>query len=102
MKLYSDGFYTIVAEGRDDAVKLLLKQEFVEKECIDELQEVDPDKKKMWFPIDELPEQYHDEEKYPKENKYGEYVGVKITLREAMQYCKDKPPFVIGVSSELV
>ncbi len=65
--------------------------------------QIDPDIKKMWFPVDKLPEEYHNEEKYPRKDWCGEYIGVEITLTEALKYKqKEKLPFVICISSDLM
>ena len=100
-QVYSDDYYTVVAENRDDAVKLFVYQELTDEEGLEYIREIDPDKKKMWFPLDELPEEYHNEEKYPGKDWRGEYTGVEITLTEAMKYSKEEIPYVICVSSEL-
>lgn len=103
MKIYSDDYYTVVAKDREQAIKYFIDNEFTDEECLNEIHEVNPDKKKMWFPINELPEEYHNEIKYPQKDWCGEYIGVQITLAEALRYRKEeKPPFVICVSSELM
>lgn len=102
MKFYSDDYYTVVAENREEATMFFIKQDLTDEDGLSELREIDPDKNKMWFPLDELPEKYHDEEKYPTKNWCGQYVGVELTLREAAQYRQEKPPYIISVSSELV
>lgn len=100
-KVFSDDYYTVVAESREQAVQFFLDQELTDGEGIEYIEEVDPDKKTMFFPLDELPEEFHDEKKYPREDWCGHYVGVKITLTEAMKYSKEEAPYIICVSSEL-
>ncbi|GBF35430.1 hypothetical protein DCCM_4557 [Desulfocucumis palustris] len=102
MKFYSDDYYTVVAKNRKEAVKFFITEKLTDEEGLDEIQEINPEKKKMLFPVDELPEQYHDEEMYPRKNLFGEYLGVEITLQEAVQYHKEKPPYIISMSSELM
>lgn len=102
MKIYSDDYYTVVAKCRKEAVKFFIDQELTDEEGLEEIREIDPDKKKMWFPLNELPGEYHNEDKHPRESWCGEYIGVEITLAEALKYSQKKPPFIISVSSELV
>ena len=102
MKVFSDDYYTVVAENLSAAIKFFLDQDLTDQEGLEEIREINPDKKKMWFPVNELPEEYHNEEKYPRKNWCGEYTGVEITLTEAMRYRTDKPPYIISVSSELM
>lgn len=79
-KVFSDDYYTVVAESKEQAVQFFIDQELTDEEGIEYIEEVDPDKKTMLFPVDELPEEYHDEEKYPRENWCGYYEGVSISL----------------------
>lgn len=102
-KVYSDGYFTVVAESKDDAIQFFLKDQLTDEEGLEEIIKIDPGAKKMWFPVDELPEQYHDEEKYPRKNWANEYVGVEITLTEAMKYRKEESlPYIICVSSDVM
>ena len=102
MKFYSDDYHTVVAKDQEEAIKFFIDQKLTDEEGIEEIREINPYKKKMWFPLDQLPEEYHDEGKYPRQNWFGEYIGVEITLAEALKYSKEKPPFVISISSELM
>lgn len=98
MKVFSDDYQTVVARDIDEAEELLLSNDG-EYEC--DLEEVDPEKKTMYFPLDELPQEYHDKTKYPISNVYG-YVGVEITLAEAMRYTKNEPPYILSISGDLL
>ena len=49
MKIYSDDYYTVVAKCRKEAVKFFIDQELTDEEGLEEIREIDPDKKKMWF-----------------------------------------------------
>lgn len=102
MKVYSDDYYSVVAENLEQAKRFFLDQELTDEEALDEIREINPDKRKVWFPVNELPEQYHDQNKYPQQDWCGEYIGVELTLTEAMQYHTENPPYVISVSSDLV
>lgn len=102
MKVYSDDYVTIVASNKEEAAKTCFEQELGDADIIDYLEEIDVDKEKMWFPVDELPEEYHDEEKYPRKKWFEEYVAVKITLREAIKYSKEKPPYILCISASLM
>jgi len=102
MKFFSDGYVTIVAKSKKEAVQLYLEQDFGDEETIEFLEEIDPTRKTMLFPIDELPKKYYDEDKYPRKDWCGLYIGVEIPLIEAMKYKKEKPPYVLCVSSDLV
>lgn len=97
-----DGYYKIAAESKEQAEKLAEDEELIDDidECV--IEEVEPSKHKMWFPVEELPEEYHDESKYPRKNWCGEYTGVEITLSEAVENIKEDPPYVLSISSELV
>jgi hypothetical protein len=102
-KIFCDDYFTVVAETKEDAIRFFLNQELTDEDGLEDIREVNPDKKKMWFPVDELPEQYHDEQKYPRKNWCGQYVGVEITLTEAMKYRKPEPlPYIICASSDVV
>mgnify|MGYP006894386954 CR=1 FL=1 len=100
MKIFGNDYCTIVAETQEQAEKLF--EEELGDLPEDGLRAVDGSKRKMWFPIDELPERYHDETKHPRRDWHGEYTGVEITLSEAMRFRKDKPPYMLSVSSDLV
>jgi hypothetical protein len=54
------------------------------------------EKRKMWFPIEWLPEEYHKE---PYKNFNG--LCVEVPLVVAMKYRTDKLPYVLSVSSDL-
>ena len=101
MKVFGDDYYTVVAGTEQQAIDLLVSLEYISEEDKHQMWEVDPNKKKMWFPVDELPEQYHVEEKYQRKNWCGMYEGVEITLQEAMQYRNEKIPYIICISSDL-
>lgn len=100
MKIFGDDYYTIVAETKEQAEGLFLKEELGDLEET-ELIEINGDKRHMWFAVDDLPEKYHDKEKYPRKDWCGMYIGVKITLNEAMKYREEKPPYILSVSSDL-
>lgn len=103
LKVFSDDYYTVVARNKQEAIDFYMSQELgYDDEIKESVYEVDPGKKTMLFPVDELPAKYHDEEKYPRKDWCGEYIGVAITLAEAMQYRKEKPPYIICVSSDVV
>jgi len=101
MKIFSDDYFTIVAESKEQAEQFY---EEVIGELDDgvELEEVDRSIKTMLYPVDKLPEQYHDESKYPREEWANEYIGVKITLNEAMKFRKEEPPYILSVSSDVL
>lgn len=101
-KVYGDGYYTVVAENKEEAVRLFLNEKLIDEEYLEDIREIDTDKEIMWYPLDELPEKYHDKEKYPRENWCGMYIGVKINLTEAMKYCQEETPYIICISNELV
>jgi len=102
MKFYSDDYHTVVAKNQEEAIKFFIDQELTDEEGIEKIREINPYKKKMCFPLDQLPEEYHDEDKHPRKNWLGEYIGVEINLQEALKYSREKPPFVISISSELM
>lgn len=101
MKIFGDEYVTIVAETKEQAEEFYKENEFGD---LPEggLEVIDGSKREMWFPVDELPEKYRDEEKYPQKDWAGFYIGVEITLNEAMQYRKEEPPYVLSVSSDLL
>lgn len=101
MKIFGDEYYTIVAETKEEAEKFYVDNELGDTEDI-ELKEVDGSKSKVWFSIDELPEEYHDKDKYPRESICDMYIGVKITLDEAIKFKKEKPPYILSISSDLI
>lgn len=102
MRFFSDDYHTVVAKDITAARLFFLQQELTDEEGLDEIREVDPDKRKMLFPLDGLPEKYHDENKYPRESCLGEYTGVLITLSEALQHRREEPPYIISVSSDVL
>lgn len=105
MKIFGNDYATIVAENIEQAIKCY-ESEFdvdLRNEIEGELTQVDGSKRKMWFPVDMLPEKYQDKEEYPRRNcGYGEYIGVLVTLNEAMQYRKGQVPYVLSISKDLV
>lgn len=102
MKVFSDDYYSVAADSLEQATQFFLEQELIDEENAGDIREINPDKHKVWFPVYELPEQYHDQDKYPQKDWCGEYIGIELTLTEAMQFHEEIPPYIISVSSELV
>lgn len=95
-----DDYYTIVANSEDKAKALYLECDLGEEEGID-IQKADIDKCYMFFPLKDLPEQYHDISKYPTQKYEGED-HVEITYREAMSFHTEDEPYILSVSSDLI
>ena len=50
-KIYSNDYFTVVAESKDDAIKFFLKENLTDEVGLEEIREVDPDKKTILFPV---------------------------------------------------
>lgn len=99
MKIFGDHYLTVVAENEEQARRCY--KEYIEMEPEDNFGLVDGSKRKMWYAVDELPEKYQDEAVYPRKDWCGEYVGVEITLDEAVGFRKETPPYILSVSGDL-
>ena len=92
-----DDYHAVAAENIEDAKKFYIDElEGTENDFIGD--EVDPDKSKVWFPTEELPKEY-------SKLLCQTYDGIKfveVTKRVAMEHRKDKPPYLLSVSSELL
>lgn len=97
MKVYQvDDYHRVVANSVGEAKEYYLNELAGEEDLFDG-REVDIDKEKMWFQLDELPGELH---KPPYKNwGYGECC--KVPLRVAMKINKEqgiKPPYCIATS----
>ncbi len=104
MKIFGDDYLTIVAETREQAEDFYKNEFGLESE--DGLHEVLSTSRKIWFPLEELPNEYFNKTKYPrcalKDDKEMYYTAVEITLLEAMKFRKDKLPYCLSISGDLI
>jgi hypothetical protein len=98
MKIYQvDDYHKVVAESKEQAKEFYMSELGGEEEDFYG-DEVNPDKNKMWFPIDDLPEEYHKE----PFKKWEDNLCVEVNLRVAMKHRKSKAPYLLAVSSDLL